>query len=108
MSKIRIRKGDRVHVISGKDKGKEGKVLRFFPSRDLVLVEGVNVVSKHVKPSAKNPQSGIVKQEAPIYSSKVKLVCTACGAATRVGQAFLEDGRKVRVCKKCGEIIDKA
>ena len=64
-------------------------------------------VTAIIKPSAKNPQSGIVKQEAPIYSSKVQLVCTACGAATRVGRAFLEDGRKVRVCKKCGEIIDK-
>ncbi|MDO9509592.1 MAG: 50S ribosomal protein L24 [Thermovirgaceae bacterium] len=108
MSKMRIRKGDRVHVINGKDKGKEGKVLRYFPVRDMVLVEGVNVMTKHVKPSAKNPQSGIIKQEAPIYSSKVKLVCTACGAATRVGRAFLENGRKVRVCKACGEIIDKA
>lgn len=107
MSKIRIRKGDRVKVISGKDKGKEGKVLRCFPTRDLLLVEGINMVTKHVKPSAKNPQSGIVKQESPVYSSKVQLVCTTCGAATRVGRAFLEDGRKVRFCKKCGEIIDK-
>lgn len=107
MSKIRIQKGDRVRVVSGKDKGKEGKILRLMPKRGMIVAEGVNVATKHVRPSQKSPQAGIVKQEAPIYASKVQLVCTACGAATRVGRAFLEDGRKVRVCKKCGEIIDK-
>ena len=105
---VRQKKNDRVRVISGKDKGKEGKILRRLPERDLVVVEGVNMVSRHMKPSQKNPQSGIVKQEAPLYASKVMLVCPQCGAATRVGSSFLETGKKVRVCKKCGEIIDKA
>ncbi len=105
---VRLKKNDRVRVISGKDKGKEGKILRRIPERDLVVVEGVNMVSRHLKPSQKNPQSGIIKQEAPIYAAKVMLVCPQCGAATRVGSSFLESGKKVRVCKKCGEIIDKA
>ena len=105
---MRIKKNDRVRVISGKDKGKEGKILRRIPARDLVVVEGVNMVSRHVKPSQKNPQSGIVKQEAPIYASKVMLVCPQCGKATRVGCSFLESGKKVRVCRKCSEVIDRA
>jgi large subunit ribosomal protein L24 len=105
---MRIRKNDQVRVISGKSKGKEGKVLRRIPTEDLVVVEGVNMVSRHVKPSQKSPQSGIIKQEAPIYAAKVMLICPQCGAATRVGSSFLESGKKVRVCRKCGEIIDKA
>ena len=105
---MRIKKNDQVRVISGKNKGKEGKILRRIPSKDLVVVEGVNVVSRHVKPSQKNPQAGIIKQEAPIYAAKVMLVCPQCGAATRVGSSFLESGKKVRVCKKCNEIIDRA
>ncbi|MDR3231896.1 MAG: 50S ribosomal protein L24 [Synergistaceae bacterium] len=104
---MRIRKNDRVRVISGKDKGKEGKILRRIPDRDMVVVEGVNMVSRHMKPSQKNPQSGIHKQEAPVYASKVMLVCPQCGAATRVGSSFLESGKKVRVCRKCSEIIDR-
>jgi len=105
---VRLRKNDRVHVISGKDKGKEGKIMRRFPARDMVVVEGVNMVSRHMRPSQKSPQAGIIKQEAPIYAAKVMLVCPQCGKATRVGSSFLESGKKVRVCKKCGEIIDRA
>ena len=105
---MRIRKNDQVRVISGKNKGKEGKILRHIPTKDMVVVEGVNMVSRHVRPSQKNPQSGIIKQEAPVYASKVMLVCPQCGAATRVGSSFLESGKKVRVCRKCGEIIDRA
>ena len=104
---MRIRKNDQVRVISGKNKGKEGKILRNIPQKSLVVVEGVNMVSRHVRPSQKNPQAGIIKQEAPIYAAKVMLVCPQCGAATRVGSSFLESGKKVRVCRKCGEIIDK-
>ena len=105
---MRIKKNDQVRVISGKNKGKEGKILRNIPVKGMVVVEGVNMVSRHVKPSQKNPQSGIIKQEAPIYASKVMLVCPQCGAATRVGSSFLESGKKIRVCRKCSEIIDKA
>ncbi len=107
MGKMRIKKGDLVRVISGKDKGREGRVLRNIPKEGKVVVEGVNMVKKHQRPSAKSPQGGIITQEAPIYASKVMLVCPACGRPTRVGRAFLETGQKVRICKKCGEIIDK-
>jgi len=102
---VRLRKNDRVKVITGKDAGKEGKIIRRIPERDLVVVEGVNVVSRHVRPTQTAPQSGIVKQEAPIYASKVMLVCPQCGDATRVGRSFLGSGKKVRLCKKCGEIV---
>jgi len=105
---MRLRKNDQVRVISGKNKGKEGKILRSIPVKDMLVVEGVNVVSRHVKPTQKNPQAGIIKQEAPIYAAKVMLVCPQCGAATRVGSSFLESGKKVRVCRKCSEIIDRA
>ena len=104
---MRIKKNDRVRVISGKDKGKEGKILRHISAKDMVVVEGINMVSRHTKPSQKNPQAGIRKQEAPIYAAKVMLVCPQCGAATRVGCSFLESGKKVRVCRKCSEIIDR-
>ena len=106
---IRLKKNDRVKIISGKDKGKEGKIIRrvLTKNRELIVVEGVNVVSRHVKPSQNNPQSGIIKQEAPVYASKAMLVCPQCGKATRVGSSFLENGKKVRVCKKCHEIIDQ-
>ncbi|NLL36389.1 MAG: 50S ribosomal protein L24 [Fretibacterium sp.] len=105
---VRLKKNDRVLVISGKDKGKEGKIMRRIPERGLLVVEGVNMVSRHMKPSQKNPQAGIVQQEAPIYAAKVMLVCPQCGKATRVGASFLESGKKVRVCKKCSEIIDRS
>ena len=104
---MRLRKNDQVKVISGKSKGKEGKILRHIPEKGLIVVEGINVVSRHVRPNQKNPQSGIIKQEAPIYAAKVMLVCPQCGAATRVGSSFLESGKKVRVCRKCSEIIDR-
>ena len=104
---MRIKKNDQVKVISGKSKGKEGKILRHIPEKGMVVVEGVNMVSRHVRPSQKSPQSGIIKQEAPINTAKVMLVCPRCGAATRVGSSFLESGKKVRVCRKCSEIIDK-
>ena len=105
---MNIRSGDTVVVLSGRDKGKEGKILRHIPVRDMVVIEGVNMVPRHVRPSQKNPQAGTIKQEAPIYASKVMLVCPLCGKATRVGCSFLESGKKVRVCKKCSEIIDRA
>ena len=108
MSKMRIKKGDRVRVISGKDAGKEGKILSHNIQKDTVIVENINFVTKSVRPTQKDPRGGLVKKEAPLAASKVMLVCPKCGKATRVGRAFLDDGKKVRVCKKCSEIIDKA
>ncbi|AEH50818.1 50S ribosomal protein L24 [Pseudothermotoga thermarum] len=106
--KLKIKKGDLVEVISGKDKGKRGKILAALPKEGKVIVQGVNIVKKHQRPIPQLREGGIIEREAPIYACKVMLVCPNCDKPTRVGMKFLEDGRKVRVCKKCGEIIDKA
>lgn len=106
-AKVHVKKGDTVLVITGKDAGKKGKVLTVFPKEQRVIVEGVNVVKRHTKPNKKMPQGGIVEKEAPIASSNVMLYCNKCNNPTRIGRKFLDDGTKVRVCKKCGEVIDK-
>lgn len=105
--KIRIKKGDTVKVISGKDKGKIGKVLKVIPKEKKVIVEGVNIIKKYFRPTQKNPEGGKKEIESPIYYWKVQLLCSHCKNTTRVGIIYLETGEKVRVCKKCGEIIDK-
>ena len=106
MNKMRLKKGDRVRVISGKDKGKEGKILVAFPAENKVIVEGVSEAPRHSQPTQANPQGGIVKKEPPLYASKVMLVRPHTGKPTRIGHAFLEDGRKVRVAKVSGEVVD--
>ena len=106
MSGLHVKKGDRVKVIAGKDKGKEGEIIRALPKKDRVVVEKVNVVKKAQRPTQANPQGGIMSVEAPISVSNVMLVCPSCKAATRTGHRFKEDGTKVRVCKKCGKDID--
>jgi len=103
--KIHVKKGDTVIVISGKDKGKKGKVLSVLPKEGKVTVEGVNVVTKHQKPGRKAMQAGIIHFEAPIYSSKVMLFCEKCKKGVRVGKKILETGEKVRFCRNCGETI---
>ena len=105
MGKLHIKKNDTVVVLTGEDKGKTGKVLKVLVEKNRALVEGVNMVSKSTKPSAKNPQSGIVKQEAPIHISNLSLVDPKSGKATRVGIKVTEDGKKVRIAKKSGEEI---
>ena len=101
---MNIKKDDKVVVLSGKDKGKEGKVLASDPKAGKVIVEGVNVATKHQKPRKQGEEGGIIKVDTPIYVSKVQLVCPKCGKATRVGHK-IADGKKVRVCKKCGAEI---
>jgi large subunit ribosomal protein L24 len=101
---MKIKKDDKVVVLAGKDKGKQGKVLAADPKGGKVTVEGVNVATKHQKPRGQNQEGGIIKIETPIYVSKVQLVCPKCGKGTRVGYK-LADGKKVRVCKKCGAEI---
>jgi len=97
-----IRKNDNVVVTSGKDRGKRGRVLRVLPARNRLVVEGVNFVKKHTKPNpSQNVKGGIMEREAPLHASNVQLVCPECGAPTRVGRRLLEDGRKVRICRKC-------
>jgi len=98
---MNIRKDDKVVVLSGKDKGKEGKVLSADPKAGKLIVEGVNVASKHVKPKKQGEQGGIIKMETPIYACKVMVVCPKCGKPTRVAHK-LDGGKSVRVCKKCG------
>ena len=98
---MNIKKDDKVIVLSGKDKGKQGKVLSADPKARKVVVEGVNVATKHQKPMKQGQDGGIIKVETPIYVSKVQLVCPKCGKGTRVGHK-IADGKKVRVCKKCG------
>lgn len=106
MNKIHVKKGDTVVVLSGKDKGKKGRVLGVQPSVGKVLVEGVNMATKHQKPNKKVKQGGIVHQEAPIFSSKVAVFCPNCDKGRRINNAILNDGKKVRKCVKCGEVLD--
>ena len=105
MKKLHIKKGDTVYVNSGEDKGKTGKVLKVLVEKDRAIVEGVNMVSKSTKPSAKNPQGGIVKQEASIHVSILNLIDPKSGKPTRIGHKVNESGAKVRYAKKSGEEI---
>lgn len=111
MSKMKIRKGDQVKVVSGKETGKSAKVLRVDIEKGRVVLERLNIVKKHTKPHPKkNPQGGVIEREAAIDASNVMLVCPACGQPTRVGYRLLDGGGKVRKCRRenCGKDIDKA
>jgi large subunit ribosomal protein L24 len=105
MNKVHVKTGDTVVILSGKDKGKKGKVLQVAPKEGKVIVEGLNIVTKHVKPRNAQQQGGIVEAEGAIYASKVQVICPKCGKPTRIAHKILEDGSKVRVCKNdgCGE-----
>ncbi len=105
MPKVHVRKGDTVVVITGKYAGRKGKVLAVEPDKSRVIVEGVNIVKRHTRPTRQLSQGGIVEKEAPIHSSNVMLWCGRCERPTRVGRRILESGQKVRYCKKCGEAI---
>ncbi len=105
MTKLHIKKGDTVYVISGEDKGKQGKVLSVNIEDQRAIVEGLNLVSKHTKPNAKNPQGGIVKQEAPIHVSNLQLIDPKSGQPTRIGRRKNDEGKTVRYSKKSGEEI---
>jgi len=103
---MKIRKNDTVIIITGKDKGKKGKVRRAFPKEDRVVVEGLNMLKRHSRTRGGARQGGIIELEAPLDVSNVMLVCNKCGKPTRVGLHFLDGGRKVRICHSCGEVID--
>jgi len=105
-NKLHVKKDDVVIVITGKDKGKKGRVIAAFPRENRVLVEGVNMVKKHTRPSQQNPQGGIIEQEAPIHVSNVMHVDPKTGKPTRIGYKVLDNGKKVRVAKRSGEVID--
>jgi large subunit ribosomal protein L24 len=103
-----IRKNDTVLVITGKDRGKRGRVLKLVPDKNRLIVEGVNIIKRHTRPNpGKNIKGGIVEREASLHVSNVQLVCPECGAQTRVGRKILGDGRKVRICRKCEGVVDK-
>ena len=103
--KLHVKKGDTVVVLSGKDKGKQGKIISAMPRAGKVIVEGVNKVKRHSKPSLKVPQGGIITKEMPLHACKVQLVCPACNKPTRIGHKEV-NGKNSRVCKKCGEVIE--
>ena len=105
MNKMSIKKDDLVVVLSGKDKGKQGKVLEAMPADRKVIVEGINVVSRHTRPRKQGEEGGILKKEAPMYACKVQKVCPKCNKPTRPAHKMLADGKKVCVCKKCGAEI---
>jgi large subunit ribosomal protein L24 len=103
---MKIRRDDTVLVIAGKDKGKKGKVHRVFPKENRVLVEGVNIIKRHTKPSGTTRQAGIIEREAPVHMSNVMLICSRCNRPARVGFRLLEGEGKVRICRSCHEQID--
>jgi large subunit ribosomal protein L24 len=103
-----IRKNDTVLIITGKDRGKRGRVLKVLPDKNRLIVEGMNLIKRHTRPNpGKNIKGGIVEREASVHASNAQLVCPECGAQTRVGRKVLGDGRKVRVCRKCEGVVDK-
>lgn len=104
--KMNIKKGDTVYVITGKDKGKSGKVSAVYSDKNKVLIENVNIVTKHQKPKSQQDKGGIVKKPAPIDASNVMVVCPVCNKATRISHKEI-DGKKARICKKCGASLDK-
>ena len=102
---MKVIKNDTVLVTSGNYKGKKGKVLKVFPKENRIIVEGVNFIKRHTRPNQKNQQGGIVEKEAPLDASKVMVVCPKCDTPSRIGRQVLEDGKRVRVCKSCNEMI---
>lgn len=104
--KFNMKKGDQIKVIAGKERGKTGKILRVIPKKKSVVVEKINMVKRHSRPTAKARQGGIIEKEAPLHISNVIVICSKCNASVKVGRKLLEDGKRVRYCKKCGELID--
>lgn len=105
IKKMHVKAGDTVKVLSGRERGKEGKVIAVSPKEGKVIIEGVNMVSKHVKPKKMGEAGGIIKAEGAMYACKVQVVCPNCGKATRVAYKISEDGKKQRICKKCGKTL---
>jgi large subunit ribosomal protein L24 len=102
---LSIKKNDTVLVVTGKEKGKKGRVISVEPKKDKILIERINIIKRHMKPSKKYSQGGIIEKEAPLHISNVMLVCSKCGKPTRIGNTILSDGKKTRICKKCKEVI---
>ena len=103
---MKIRKNDTVIILAGKDRGKKGKVRRALPKEDRLIVEGLNMIKRHSRARRAARQAGIIELEAPIHVSNMMLLCNKCGKPARIGFRFLDDGKKVRICRSCGEVID--
>jgi large subunit ribosomal protein L24 len=103
---MKIRKNDTVLVVAGRDKGKKGKVRVAIPKKERLLIDGINMIKKHARPTGQARQAGIIEREAPIHVSSVMLLCEKCAKPARVGRRLLADGKKVRFCKACGEVVD--
>lgn len=106
VTKLHVKKDDLVMIVAGKDKGKSGKVLRVLPEKERVVVENLNLIKRHTRPSQTNNEGGIIEKEAPIAISNVQLLCPGCSKPARTGIKVLEDGSKARFCKKCNEIVN--
>jgi large subunit ribosomal protein L24 len=104
--RIRLKKNDLVEVITGKEKGKTGKILKVVREKNLVLIEKINIIKRHTRPSPQSGQGGIVEKEAPLHVSKVMLICPKCATATRFRLTVTGEGKKARVCRKCKELVD--
>ncbi|MFA5701200.1 MAG: 50S ribosomal protein L24 [Desulfuromonas sp.] len=107
VNRLHVKKGDLVQVMAGKEKGKQGKVVRVFSAKNRLTVENLNIIKRHTRPSQMNQEGGIVEKEAPMAAANVMLVCSSCNQPSRTGVRVLEDGKRVRFCKKCNEIVDK-
>jgi large subunit ribosomal protein L24 len=103
---VQIRKNDSVMVIAGKERGKTGKVLRSVPDKDAVIIERVNLVKRHMRPRGPQQPGGIIEKEAPIHASNVMIMCDKCNAPVRIGRKSLGDGKKIRICRRCGEALE--
>jgi large subunit ribosomal protein L24 len=103
---VQIRKNDSVMVIAGRERGKTGKVLRVLPEKDALVIERVNLVKRHSKPRGPQQPGGIVEKEASIHASNIMIMCEKCNAPVRIGHKQLGDGKKVRICRRCGEALD--
>jgi large subunit ribosomal protein L24 len=102
---LSIKKNDTVLVVTGKEKGKKGRVISVNPAKSKILIERINIIKRHMKPSKKYSQGGIIEKEAPLHISNVMLVCSKCNKPTRIGNTVLSDGKKARICKKCKEVV---
>jgi large subunit ribosomal protein L24 len=108
MPKVHIKKNDMVYLLAGKDRGKTGKVLKVFLDKNRAVVEGLNYIQKHTRPNPqKNVKGGILPKESPIHISNLMVVCKRCSKHSRVGSSVMQDGRKVRICKSCNELLDE-
>lgn len=110
MSKLQtpVRKNDNVIVVTGKDRGKRGRVLKVLPARNRLVIEGVNFIKRHTRPNPqRNIKGGVVEREGSVHASNVQIICPECGAPARIGRQILGDGRKIRICRKCDGAVDK-